>query len=157
MKNAPRIMAQVILFSLIALGFMVNRATGVEAPSEDQDLEGKPCAQYDRGVMLVNSQDPSPHFVRAFNLFSKASYANEARAQYALGSLYLRGWGGPRDAALAYAWIALSAEPGDERIESALNGLRQQMSKPMLDLAEEKRREISAKLPALRIHCPPGL
>lgn len=155
MKTYQKIITYVISLGFITLCLTTNSVNGVEPFQEDQDIEGQPCAQYNLGMRLLNSSDTSPNFIRAAALLSKAAYANEARAQYALGSLYLRGWGVPRDTALAYAWIALSVEPGDERAKRALEGLRKQLPSPTLRLAEEKKREISAKLPPSRVHCLP--
>ena len=156
--TAPAKRLRETFIGLICIGLLATWPIASDPAAESRSPEDPtstpiPCSQYERGMSLLNDPVNPPDFVRAAEFLSKAAYSNEARAQYALGTLYLRGWGVPRDAAAAYAWIALSTEPDDERAVRALAGLREGLPAETLQQGQVKQKELAGLLPKSRVRC----
>lgn len=111
-------------------GGMMKRAAivflllgSLSAPVTAGTAEG--TAAYERG-----------DYVAAHREFLPAARSGDARAQFSLGVLYLRGQGVKRDYAMAMQWLRKAAEQGDGDARLVLGELRMQGTPVLRDLVK---------------------
>ena len=141
---------------LAVLALMWAATVNGSAPlenSQSRTTDTEACAYYTLAMKLINSREGSPNFKEAARLLKGAAEANEPQSQYALGTLYLRGWGVERDPATGYAWLLLSAQPGDKRMAAALRQLREKLPAQAIRKGNIEAKSLRANLSSPRLHC----
>lgn len=99
------------LMAIEGRGLPLNRDQG-RAWLEQAASKGEPTASYNLALILLSS-NAEADLRRAADLLQIAARNEISDAQHALGVLYLRGRGVPRDTAAAARWFLKAAENGN--------------------------------------------
>ena len=110
-RGEARALAALGLMAMDGRGMDKNPAQG-RAWLEEAARKGEPAASYNLALLLL-ATGKQADLLRAVALLRTAAEAEVADAQHALGSLYLKGRGVPRDTAEAARWFFRAAGNGN--------------------------------------------
>jgi hypothetical protein len=82
--------------------------------------------------------------------FRKAAGQGLAKAQYALGTLYVQGRGVSKDMVEGYKWIRVSGPATDDHVRAVLKTLSRSMTPEEIERAEQAARNWTDEHPGRR-------